>query len=115
MLYYRMKNKHDCYYPHKNITIVYNELKTGKELEKLNICKDSACFERIYTSRKNTYFVFGCRFVRDENKVFQKKKDDSDAFASESKPGKEENYEQNYNENNQSQPRKIRIVRLVWG
>ena len=70
MLYYRMTNKHDCYYPHKNITIVYNELKTGKELEKLNICKDSACFEKIYTSRKNTYFVFGCRFVRDENKIF---------------------------------------------
>ena len=82
MLYYRMTNKHDCYYPHKNITIVYNELKTGKELEKLNICKDSACFEKIYTSRKNTYFVFGCRFVRDENKVFQ------DAFASESQPEK---------------------------
>ena len=70
MLYYRMANKHDCYFPHKNITIVYNELKTAKELEKLNICKDSACFERIYTSKKNTYFVFGCRFVRDENKIF---------------------------------------------
>ena len=70
MLYYRMTNKHDCYYPHKKITIVYNELKTGKELEKLNIFKDSACFEKIYTSKKNTYFVFGCRFVRDENKVF---------------------------------------------
>ena len=74
MLYYRMTNKHDCYYPHKNITIVYNELKTAKELEKLNICKDSACFERIYTSRKNTFFSFGCRFVKDENKIFQERK-----------------------------------------
>ena len=70
MLYYRMTNKHDCYYPHKKITIVYNELKTGKELEKLNLSKDSACFERIYTSRKNTFFSFGCRFVKDENKIF---------------------------------------------
>lgn len=68
MLYYRMTNKNDCYFP--NITIVYNELKTSKELEKLNICKDSACFEIIYTSRKNTFFSFGCRFVKDENKVF---------------------------------------------
>ena len=64
MLYYRMTNKHDCYFPHKNITIVYNELKTGKELEKLNICKDSACFERIYTSRKNTFFFVRLSFCQ---------------------------------------------------
>ena len=116
MLYYRMTNKHDCYYPHKNITIVYNELKTGKELEKLNICKDSACFERIYTSKKNTYFVFGCRFVRDENKVFQERKTMKDlCICIGISTGKEENYEQNHNENNKSQPQKIRIVRLVRG
>lgn len=74
MLYYRMKNKHDYYYPHKNITIVYNELKTGKELEKLNICKDSACFERIYTSRKNTYFVSVVVLSEMKTKYFRKER-----------------------------------------
>lgn len=69
MLYYQMQNKNDVYFQHIQETIVFNELKTAKELDKLKICKESACFKPIYTSRKNTCFTFGRRFIKDETKI----------------------------------------------
>lgn len=71
MLYYRMTNKSDCYFPHINDTIVFDELKTKRELEKMKISEKSACFEIIYTSRKNIAITFGRRFLVDERKVLK--------------------------------------------
>ena len=70
MLYYKMINKNDNYFPHINKTIVFNELKTKRELEKMKIHEKSACFKKVYTSRKNTFFFFGIRYLKDENKAY---------------------------------------------
>lgn len=52
MLYYRMINKNDNYFPHIKETIVFNELKTACELKKMHISTLSACFEPVYISKK---------------------------------------------------------------
>lgn len=64
MLYYRMINKDDVYFPHTQKTIVFNELKTARELEKMHILKESACFEPVYISRKKAAVTFGRRFEK---------------------------------------------------
>ena len=69
MKYFRMINKNDNYFSHINKTIVFNEILTAKELEKMRIHEKSACFEVIYTSPKNTFFSFGIRYVKDESKI----------------------------------------------
>ena len=70
MFYYRMTNKNGSYFPHIKETIVFDELKTKRELDKMRIHEKSACFEIIYTSRKNTFKFFGIRYLKDERKVF---------------------------------------------
>lgn len=67
MLYYKMTNKNDCYFSHIQETIVFNELKTARELDKMCILKESACFEPVYISRKKTAFIFGRRFEKQES------------------------------------------------
>lgn len=64
MLYYRMTNKNDNYFSHIKKTIVFNELKTARELDKMHILKESACFEPVYISRKQTAITFGRRFAK---------------------------------------------------
>ena len=64
MLYYRMTNKNDVYFSHIQETIVFNELKTARELDKMHILKESACFEPVYISRKQTAVTFGRRFAK---------------------------------------------------
>lgn len=64
MLYYKMANKNDCYFSHIQETIVFNELKTARELDKMRILKESACFEPVYISRKQTATTFGRRFAK---------------------------------------------------
>ena len=64
MLYYKMLNKNDCYFLHIQETIVFNELKTARELDKMRILKESACFEPVYISRKQTAITFGRRFAK---------------------------------------------------
>ena len=65
MLYYKMPNKNDNYFPHIQETIVFNELKTARELDKMRILKESACFEPVYISRKQTATTFGRRFAKE--------------------------------------------------
>ena len=61
---YKMLNKNDNYFPHIQETIVFNELKTARELDKMKILKESACFEPVYISRKQTAITFGRRFAK---------------------------------------------------
>jgi hypothetical protein len=65
-----MINKNDNYFPYLKDSIIFNELKTKKELEKMGISEKSACFKPIYTSRKNTFFFFGIRYLKDESKIY---------------------------------------------
>ena len=60
-----MLNKNDGYFPHIQETIVFNELKTARELDKMRILKESACFEPVYISRKQTAITFGRRFAKE--------------------------------------------------
>lgn len=64
MLYYKMTNKNDNYFSHIQETIVFNELKTARELDKMHILKESACFEPVFISRKKTAVTFGRRFEK---------------------------------------------------
>ena len=90
MKYFRVINPDDKQYinPKTGWHLVNNELYTEKQIKKLCLPKKinyfdwaeaktkeieiNACFERIETSSRNTYYFFGARFVLDKIKVNRK-------------------------------------------
>ena len=68
MKYYRAKK--EMYDFIDNFTVVKNELLTAKERQQLVPALSDRVFDVIDTSKHNTFKMFGCRFVIDENLIY---------------------------------------------